>query len=138
MAVDHFLLPRMFRISRPLVKVPSWEQAGLINWPATLALLVAVFFGVTGTASWPSGWSLNPTDTNSWGPVPLEAWAIAGVGYLALVAVARALGPVRGQLGFAKTVRDDEMHGTEPVDIATGATPTLGAMPATAMEPTDR
>ena len=24
MAVDHFLLPRIFRISRPLTRVPSW------------------------------------------------------------------------------------------------------------------
>jgi hypothetical protein len=70
--------------------------------------------------------------------VPLEAWEIAGVGYIALVAVARAFGPVRGQLGFAKTVRDDEMHGLMPIDIASGAAPpAMGAMPATAMEPAD-
>jgi purine-cytosine permease-like protein len=134
MAVDHFVLPRVFRISRPLLKVPSWEEAGLINWPATVALLVAVFFGVTGTASWPTGWSLNPTDTNGWGPVPLEAWLIAGAGYVVLVAVARAVGPVRTQLGFAKTLGDDEIAGDTPVDIASGGAPAL--TPATAMEPT--
>ena len=56
MAVDHFLLPRLFRISRPLTEVPAWEEAGLFNWPAVIALLGAVFFGVTGSASWPNGW----------------------------------------------------------------------------------
>jgi purine-cytosine permease-like protein len=136
MAVDHFVLPRLFQISRPLVKVPSWEQAGLINWPATVALLGAVFFGVTGTASWPHGW-LEPVAPNAWGPVPLEAWAIAGGAYIALVAVARAIGPVRSQLGFAKTIADAEMQGSEPVDIASGMPSGVGAMPVTAMEPAD-
>ena len=136
MFVDHFMLPRVFRISRPLMQVPAWENAGLINWPATVALLGAVFFGVTGTASWPHGW-LESTPPNSWGPVPLEAWAIAGVGYLALVAVARAVGPVRGQLGFPKYVRDDEIASDAVIDVASAAAPGAGRMePAAALEPT--
>src|SRR5205085_8695321 len=68
MAADHFLLPRWFRISRPLTQVPAWEETGLINWPAVVALLAAVFFGVTGTANWPHGW-IYSTPQNSWGPV---------------------------------------------------------------------
>ena len=42
MAVDHFALPRLFKISRPLTEVPTWEEAGWFNWPAVIALLVAV------------------------------------------------------------------------------------------------
>src|SRR5207248_4756823 len=30
MAVDHFVLPRLFRISRPLDHVPRWEETGMI------------------------------------------------------------------------------------------------------------
>jgi hypothetical protein len=45
MCVDHFLLPRLYGPSRPLTKVPHWEETGLVNWPATPALLGAVFFG---------------------------------------------------------------------------------------------
>jgi purine-cytosine permease-like protein len=125
MCVDHFLLPRLFRISRPLRSVPRWEDAGLINWPATIALLAAVFFGVTGTASWPHGW-LESAPPNSWGPVPLFAWAIAGGLYVALVAVARAVAPVRSALGFAKTVPDSAIDSDAIIDIASDAE---GALP---------
>jgi hypothetical protein len=120
MVVDHFLLPRLFRISRPLTSVPRWEQAGLINLPATVALLSAVFFGVTGTASWPHGW-LEAAPPNSWGPVPLEAWALAGGLYIALVAVARAVAPVRSALGFPKTVPDAAIASSAVIDIASEA-----------------
>jgi purine-cytosine permease-like protein len=133
MVVDHFLLPRMFRISRPLLSVPRWEQAGLINVPATVALLVAVFFGVTGTASWPGGW-LESTAPNSWGPVPLEAWAIAGALYVVLVAVARAVAPVRSALGFPKTIPDAAIDSDEVIDIASQAPqPPTVAAPAPAI-----
>jgi hypothetical protein len=101
MAVDHFLLPRLFRISRPLTEVPSWEETGLINVPAVLALLAAVFFGVTGTANWPHGW-IYSTPQNGWGPVPVWSWLIAGTLYLGLVAVAKAVTPnVQKALAFS-------------------------------------
>jgi hypothetical protein len=76
-----------------------------------------VFFGVTGTASWPNGW-LEATAPNSWGPVPLEAWVLAGVLYVALVAVARAVAPVRSALGFAKTILDEQIPSTAVIDVA--------------------
>jgi purine-cytosine permease-like protein len=122
MAVDHFLLPRLFRISRPLTRVPAWEETGLINWPAVVALLAAVFFGVTGTANWPHGW-IYATPQNSWGPVPVESWLIAGVLYVALVAVARAMGPVRNALGFPRHVADEEIPTGAVADVATMASP---------------
>jgi purine-cytosine permease-like protein len=118
MAVDHFLLPRLFRISRPLTSVPSWEEAGLINVPAVIALLVAVFFGATGTAIWPNGW-IYSTAQNSWGPVPLESWLIAGGLYVVLVAVVQSLGRVRDWLGFAKTVPEDAIPTEAVADVAT-------------------
>jgi purine-cytosine permease-like protein len=118
MAVDHFLLPRLFRISRPLTRVPSWEETGLINVPAVAALLAAVFFGVTGTANWPHGW-IYSTPQNGWGPVPVESWLIAGALYIGLVAVARAMGPVRDVLGFPRTVADEAIPTEAVADVAT-------------------
>ncbi len=120
MAVDHFLLPRLFRISRPLTRVPAWEETGLINWPAVLALLAAVFFGVTGTANWPHGW-IYSTPQNSWGPVPFWSWLIAGVLYVVLVALARAVGPVRSMLGFPRHVKDEEIPTGAVTDVASVA-----------------
>ncbi len=118
MAIDHFLLPRLFRISRPLTKVPAWEDAGLINVPAVVALLAGVFFGVTGTANWPGGW-IYSTEPNGWGPVPVESWAIAGALYIVGVAVVRSVVPnLRNALGFAKYVRDEEVPTAAVVDIA--------------------
>jgi purine-cytosine permease-like protein len=118
MTVDHFLLPRLFRISRPLTRVPSWEETGVINIPAVAALLAAVFFGVTGTANWPHGW-IYASPQNSWGPVPVESWLIAGGLYVALVALARATGPVRDLLGFPRTVPDDAIPTEAVADVAT-------------------
>src|SRR5262249_40414049 len=121
MAVDHFLLPSLFNISRPLTKVPAWEETGFINVPAVVALLGAVFFGVTGTAVWPNGW-IYASEPNSWGPVPLESWAIAGALYIVGVAVARKSVPnLRGVLGFARYVRDEEIPTGEVADIASVA-----------------
>ena len=120
MAVDHFLLPRIFKISRPLDEVPTWNEAGMFNWPAVISLFVAVFYGVTGSASWPNGW-LNATPSNNWGPVPLESWLIAGGLYIVLVAVAKLFGAVRGQLGIASTIPDDAIPTNAIVDMATVA-----------------
>jgi hypothetical protein len=119
MAVDHFVLPRLFRISRPLTKVPAWSEAGAVNVPAVVALLGAVAFGVTGTANWPNGW-IYASEPNGWGPVPVEAWVISGLLYIAGVAVARVVVPsLRSTLGFARFVRDDEIPTGAITDIAT-------------------
>jgi purine-cytosine permease-like protein len=118
MVVDHFLLPRLFKISRPLTKVPTFSDAGPINVPAVVALLVAVAFGVTGTASWPNGW-FEAAEPNSWGPVPLEAWLIAGVLYVVLVAVVRVAVPnIKSALAFSKQALEANVPGDAVVDIA--------------------
>ena len=56
-----------------------------------ISLLVAVFYGVTGSASWPNGW-LESSPSTDWGPVPLESWLIAGGLYIGLVGLARLFG----------------------------------------------
>jgi len=117
MAVDHFVLPRLFRISRPLTRVPSWSEAGACNVPAVIALLAAVVFGVIGLADLPNGW-IYASAPNGWGPVPVEAWVLAGVVYVACVAVARSIVPrIRTVLGFAAYVPDADIASALVVDI---------------------
>ncbi len=117
MAVDHFLLPRIFRISRPLTRVPSWKETGMVNLPAVVALLASVAFGVVGLADLPNGW-IYSSPPSGWGPVPLEAWLLSGALYIAGVAVVRVVAPdSRAALGFASPVPEDG-ETTAALDIA--------------------
>src|SRR5256714_5307026 len=135
MAVDHFLLPRWFRISRPLDVVPSWEQTRFANWPAIISLLVAVGYGAIASAILPGG--LNVYDTaRNWGPIPFECWLIAGALYVGMVAVARSAN-VRDVLGFPRTLDSRPIASDAVIDIASiGGRPAAGMATATAMEPT--
>ena len=136
MAVDHFLLPRWFRISRPLDAVPAWEQTRLANWPAIVALLVAVGYGAIASAILPG--SLNVYDSaRNWGPIPLECWLIAGVLYAGLVAVSRTA-DVRELLGFPHSLDNRPFESDAVIDVARGGTPLpAGIAGAAVMEPTD-
>jgi purine-cytosine permease-like protein len=125
MAVDHFLLPRLFKISRPLEKVPSWREAGVINVPAVAAMLCAVFFGITGTADWPGGW-LEKVAPGGWGPVPVEAWLLAGALYVVFVALSKALvkseSGLRSLLGFSEQAASSDVPADAVVDLFTLST----------------
>jgi purine-cytosine permease-like protein len=102
MAVDHFIVPRMFRISRPLDRVPSWHETGKANWPAIVALVVAVGFGAWGSGLLPGG-----APSVNLGVVPLDAWALGAILYLGGVAISRSLRGIdlQGFLGFSQAAR---------------------------------
>lgn len=125
MCVDHFLLPRIFGISRPLLKIPSWAQTSIGNWPAIIALAIAVLFGAWGTGIFPGE---NPN--RYWGPAPLAAWALAGALYIAFVAIARSAVPgataLKELLGFSNVVLDTPLPSNAVVNIATVAEGTAG------------
>jgi hypothetical protein len=63
--------------------------------------------------------------------VPLEAWTLAGGLYIVLVAVARALAPVRFSLGFPNTVPDAAIASDAVLDVASVAEGRVMDMPAT-------
>ena len=120
MCVDHFLLPRLFGISRPLLKIPGWSETSVGNWPAIAALAISVLYGTWATGILPG------EDANRyWGPAPLEAWVMAGVLYIAFVAIARAAAPaslsLKRILGFSKVVIDEPLPSYAVVDMATQA-----------------
>ena len=119
MVIDHYLLPRLFRVSRSLLKVPAWSETAWINWPGMIALLVAVGWGGYASGLWPG----ENTTTYLWLP-SVESWAIAGVGYVVAAAITRAVTPNFGArykrlLGFSRPAREAELQPGEIDDIAT-------------------
>src|SRR6266498_3188928 len=97
----------------------GFKVAGSVNLPAVVALLASVAFGVIGLADLPGGW-IYSSPPNGWGPVPVEAWALSGVLYLAGVAVARKLAAdVHAALGFARFIGPDQAAAGVAVDAAT-------------------
>lgn len=79
MCVDQFMLPRLLGVRRSVEVIPGWRGAALGNWPGILAVVVAVLFGAWGLQLFPG-----QTSAPDLGLVPVEAWLIAGVLYLAL------------------------------------------------------
>jgi purine-cytosine permease-like protein len=122
MCVDHFLLPRMFGISRPLIKIPTWRQASIGNWPAIIALAIAVFYG-----AWATGIVPGENPNRYWGPGPLEGWILAAVLYIAFVWIARAVVPnataLKRFLGFSEVVVDTPLPSDAVVDMYTASEP---------------
>lgn len=117
MVVDHFLLPRLFGISRPLTRVPAWEEAGKINVPAFVACLLAIVYGAYATHLFTF---LGESSTVYWGPAPLEAWVMAGVLYIVGVAIVRAVAPadIKRLLGFDQHTIAQEVPPNAVIDIA--------------------
>lgn len=117
MVVDHFLLPRLFKISRPLDRVPTWHETARANWPAIIALVLAVAFGAWGSGLLPGG-----APSINLGIVPLETWVLGGVLYVIGTALARgALGnDMRTVLGFSQPARESaDLYGSVAiVDVA--------------------
>jgi purine-cytosine permease-like protein len=117
MVVDHFVLPRLFGISRPLTRVPAWADAGAINIPAFVACTGAIVFGAYATHLFTF---LGESDNRYWGPAPLEAWLLAGVLYIAGVAICRAVAPsdTKVLLGFDRHAIDQQVAPNAVIDIA--------------------
>ena len=118
MVVDHFVLPRLFGISRPLTRVPSWEEAGAVNVPAFVACVAAIVYGAYATHLFSF---LGESESRYWGPAPLEAWLLAGALYVGGVAIVRfAAGPARVKrlLGFDSHAIANPVPDGSVVDVA--------------------
>src|SRR5262249_53372967 len=126
MFIDHFLLPRWFGISRPLVKIPAWSQTAWFNWPALIALCGAVFFG-----AWASGIVPGADPSRLWGVPPPEAGGLGGGTDIAGVWLVQAVAPtrVRELLGFSRVVIDEQVPPEAVIDIASVAGLAPGAAP---------
>jgi purine-cytosine permease-like protein len=132
MAIDHFVLPRMFGVSRPLLNVPSWRETALINWPAVVALVGAVAFGGYGSGIWPG-----EDPSRYWGFLILETWVLAAALYIAGVAITQAVASERLKeaLGFSRDAAKAEVPPGAIIDITdpTGLGTTSSRLPSPAL-----
>jgi purine-cytosine permease-like protein len=126
MAVDHFVLPRVVRVSRPILRVPAWTETALFNWPALIALLISVAFGsyATGLFSF-----AGEDPATYWGLPAAETWALAIVSYVTLAAIAKAVaGPnIRKVMGFPSYLLDVDIPEDAVIDPASEAEDRLPA-----------
>ncbi|MGO9219930.1 MAG: cytosine permease [Streptosporangiaceae bacterium] len=115
MCVDQFVLPRLLKVRRPVEPIPEWRSTAFGNWPAIVAVVVAVLFGAWGQVLLPG-----QTSAPNLGIVPVEAWIMAGVLYIALAALAVRSRNAQAILGFAQHLRRDSAEVAVP---APGAAP---------------
>jgi hypothetical protein len=119
MVVDHFVLPGRLRISRPLLQVPSWQEAGRFNAPAVVSLLVAVAYGAIASAILPG--TLGYDTPRNWGPIPVECWALSGALYLGIVWALQHRPNIKHILAFSKPALETSVPPGAVVDIASEA-----------------
>ena len=98
MAVDVFLLPRLFNLRRPLHRVASWSELAMANWPAIVALLVGTGVGAVTGGLVPGTPGFGTTYI---GFPALQAWLAGAVVYLVLVAVVARSPRVKDMLGYS-------------------------------------
>jgi purine-cytosine permease-like protein len=109
MAMDVFVVPRLFGLRRPLYRVATWSELALANWPAIVALVcgtaVGAFTGglVPGTSGFGHTYIGFPA---------LQAWVTGAVVYLAGVAVVARGAKAKDVLGYSRI---------EEVDAASAA-----------------
>ena len=115
MCVGQFVLPRLLKVRRPVEPIPEWRSKAFGNWPAIVAVVVAVLFGAWGQVLLPG-----QTSEPNLGIVPVEAWIMAGVLYIAFAALVARSRNAQTILGFAQHLR----RGSAQVSVpARGAAP---------------
>jgi purine-cytosine permease-like protein len=134
MVTDHFVVPRAFGVSRSLANVPTWEQAGLINWPGVTALIIAILFGAYAQGI------IGSTKIN-WYFAIAETWILASVLYLVGVWITRLTAPnPKTAMGFSRSAKHEDIPAGAIVDVAsaerTHATVTTTRQQAEPNDPT--
>ncbi len=99
MALDVFVVPKLFGLKRPLYRVAEWSELALGNWPAIIALLAGTAVGAITGGLIPGTAGFGVTYVGS---PPLQAWATGAVVYLLIVALVAKRRNAKSLLGFAK------------------------------------
>lgn len=116
MAMDVFVVPRLFGLRRPLYRVATWSELALANWPAIVALVcgtaVGAFTGglVPGTSGFGHTYIGFPA---------LQAWVTGAVVYLVGVAAVARGAKAKSLLGYSR-IEEIDAASTAPVGGAGG------------------
>ncbi|MHB8612054.1 MAG: purine-cytosine permease family protein [Candidatus Dormibacteraceae bacterium] len=99
MAMDVFILPKLFGLKRPLHRVASWSELALANWPGIVALVLG-----TGVGAYTGGLipGTSGFGTTYIGFPALQAWVTGAVAYLAIVALVARSPRAKELLGYSR------------------------------------
>ena len=99
MALDVFVLPRLWGLRRPLHRVASWNELAIGNWPGIVALIAGTAVGAVtgGLIPGTSGFGVTYI-----GSPPIQAWATGAVVYLVLVWLIAGRRNAAQLLGYSK------------------------------------
>jgi len=99
MALDVFVLPRLWGLRRPLHRVASWNELAIGNWPGIVALIAGTAVGAVtgGLIPGTSGFGVTYI-----GSPPIQAWATGAVVYLVLVWLIAGRRNAAQVLGYSK------------------------------------
>ena len=103
MAMDVFLLPRLFGLRRPLHRVAAWHELATANWPAIAALVAGTAVGAFTGGLVPGTPGFGKTYI---GFPALQAWATGAVVYLVIVALIARHRWAKALLGYSRIGSD--------------------------------
>jgi purine-cytosine permease-like protein len=111
MAMDIFLVPRLFGLRRPMDRVANWSELATANVPGIIALLAGTGIGLwtAGLIPWTSGYGKTYI-----GFPALQAWVTGAVVYIVAVALIARSDRATQWLGYT--------HADEPA-LTTGGAP---------------
>ena len=106
MAMDVFILPRLWGLRRPLYRVALWSELAIGNWPAIVALVAGTAVGAItgGLIPGTSGFGVTYI-----GSPPIQAWVTGAVVYLVLVGIVARRNNAKKILGYSKLEERPEM-----------------------------
>jgi purine-cytosine permease-like protein len=99
MAMDVFVVPRLFGLRRPLYRVASWAELAAANWPAIIALVAGTAVGAFTAGLVPGTSGFGHTYV---GFPALQAWVTGAVVYLIGVALVARSRRAKALLGYSR------------------------------------
>jgi purine-cytosine permease-like protein len=99
MAMDVFVVPRLFGLARPLHRVASWAELAAANWPAIVALVAGTAVGAFTGGLVPGTPGFGRTYV---GFPALQAWITGAVVYLVGVTLVARSRSAKKRLGYPR------------------------------------